>query len=84
VTSSTGSPPGWWTALGRDAAVLAAAAVTALPRDTTTETAEIARRRKLVRKALADARVSLWTSDEHGFDAARTLPRTIHVAELSR
>ena len=58
-----GSPPSFWAAAGRDAAVLARASVKDLPQASTEERSEVEARRKIVRDALetATASVPLWT-----------------------
>jgi len=83
LVARTGARPAWWTALGRDAAVLARMALSSLPLDSTSDVDEIARRRAVVRQALVDARAPLWTSDHEGFDATRNLPRSIRLVDLN-
>jgi hypothetical protein len=75
-------PPGWWVALGRDAAMLAWAAVQALPARSTEEPGEVEARRVQVAASLAAAQADLWTTDASGFRGARTLPRTVGVREV--
>ena len=82
MVAQTGAPEGWWTALGHDAATLARAALATLPPDSTADLTEISRRRALVQEGLIHAHAPLWTSELEGFDASRTLPRTIRVVEL--
>ena len=57
-----GSPPSFWAAAGRDAAVLARASVKDLPQASTEDRGEVEARRKTVRDALEAASVPLWTS----------------------
>lgn len=78
-----GHSPTWWTALGYDAAVLARRAVSALPLDTTTDDAEIRRRRETARAGIEAARASLWTTEAKGFEAgSHSLVRDLRVVEL--
>ena len=74
--------PSWHLALGRDAGRLARAALASLPLDTSTDKAEVDRRRIATRDALGAAHVHLWTSEHESFDAAHVLPRTLRVVEL--
>lgn len=78
------APPTFWTALGRDAAVLAWAGVQALPAEGTEEPNEVAARRASAAAALAMAEAPLWTSEAHGFGGARSLPRSLGVREIAR
>jgi len=71
--------PSWWTALGRDAAVLAGQAVQNLNTQATVDAREVRVRRAEATAALGQARASLWTSASKGFDANRKLPRVITV-----
>ena len=84
MSRRTGAPAGWWTAVGHDAAALACAALARVPPDTTTDREEVARRRAAVREGLVEAHAPLWTSEHDGFDASRSLPRTIRVVDLGR
>jgi hypothetical protein len=84
MVARTGAPARWWTALGRDATVLARRALASLPTDTTENPAEIARRRALVQKSLHDTTATLWTSDHQGFGADGVLPRTFRIVDLGR
>jgi hypothetical protein len=84
MVKRTGAPPAWWAALGHDAAVLAKASIITLPLDTTADPVEISRRHLATHQALLDAKAPLWTSEQSGFDARRSLPRVIRVVELSR
>lgn len=72
-----GDDPSWWAALGRDAAVLAQAALAVLPQGLATDAGEVARRREAVRGALEAASVALWTTSAAGFGAGRRVERTI-------
>ncbi len=78
-----GSRPSYWTALGRDAGILARAAMAPLPGDTTSETRAIAQRRAIVQAGLLSARSRLWTSDEKGFSPDRVLARSLHMLTWS-
>jgi len=77
-----GAKPSYWTAVGRDAALLAHAAEVDLPADRTTSPTEIARRREMVRAALLTVKATLWTTDASGFAQDHKLPRTLHVVDL--
>jgi hypothetical protein len=76
------SPPSFWTALGRDAAVLAWAGVQALPAQGTEDPAEVEARRAWAAQALAGAQAELWTTEAKGFGGGRVLGRTIGVREV--
>lgn len=69
--------PNWWAALGRDAAVLAAKAVSSLT-DASTNS-EVRARREDARVSLLGAEETLWTSDSKRFDADRRLRRTVRI-----
>lgn len=81
--------PSWFLALGRDAAVLAWAAVSTL-----TETSDDPRKADDPRKveaqrvaaasALAAADVTLWTTDKTGFAGRRTIVRDVKVEAPKR
>lgn len=58
---------GWWTALGRDAAVLARLAVRGLEGGAVSDAPTVAARRASARAALAAARAKLWTSEASGW-----------------
>jgi hypothetical protein len=77
-----GTPPNYWAALGRDAGVLARSAVSPLPQDVATSDASIYQRRALVEAGLMATKDDMWSSDERGFDADRTLKRTMGVVEV--
>jgi hypothetical protein len=76
------SPPGWWAALGHDAAVLAWAAVRTLPQQGTEDPREVTARLAKAAQALGDASGELWTSEARGFGGKQVLPRTIGAREL--
>jgi hypothetical protein len=84
MVARTGAPARWWTALGRDATVLARRALASLPTDTTEATDEIARRRATVTRSLHEVKAPLWTSERDGFDGAGMVERTMKVVELGR
>ena len=75
-----GARPTYWTALGRDAAALAGAALAPLPIDATTDPKAVTQRRAIVQAGLQAARVRLWTSDDKGMGADRVLPRALRLA----
>lgn len=77
-----GARPNWWTALGRDAGVLARKAVASLPLDATDAPNTVALRRTQVEANLLRIRTKLWTTDSTGFDAARYLPRVLSVVAI--
>lgn len=79
-----GARPSYWTALGRDAGVLAKAALEPLPRDSTSEAKAVAQRRAIVQAGLLATRVPLWTSDERGVAADRVLSRALRVVTWKR
>jgi hypothetical protein len=82
AADSKGAPPGgWWAALGRDAGVLAWAAVRGLPATGTEDPAEVRARRAAVAAALARVEVALWTTEATGFAGGRALARRISVRE---
>ncbi len=72
------SPPSWWSAIGRDAAVLAASAVENLA-ESGTDAGEVKARRVEAASALAAARASLWTTEAQGFGDGQRLERSIRV-----
>lgn len=79
-----GAPPSYWTALGRDAGLLARRAVAALPLDTTRVAAEVARRRDAADAAVLAARARLWTTEATGVGPDRRVPRTLRVLSWER
>ncbi len=74
--------PSYWTALGRDGALLAHVAEASLPNDRVTSQSEITKRRELARAGLATAKTTLWTTDATGFAEEHKLPRTLRVVDL--
>lgn len=77
--SKFGVRPSYWTALGRDAGVLAKSALASLPSDTTADPKLVAERRAQAVAALLAARAPLWSTDDRGFGTDRILPRTLRV-----
>ena len=77
------SPPNWWAALGRDAAVLAWAGVNKLPDRGTEDPNEVEARRSQAAAALASTQAELWTTEANGFGGGHVLPRKIGVRETS-
>jgi hypothetical protein len=67
----------WWTALGRDAATLARAAVDQLPTETVTDARAVTERRQAARDLLATAKARLWSTESAGWTSGRTMKRTI-------
>jgi hypothetical protein len=67
----------WWTALGRDAAVLARMAVDELPMDTATDSHVVTERRAHARDVLAAARARLWSTEAAGWTDTHAMKRTI-------
>lgn len=74
-------PPGWWAALGRDAAVLAQAGLARLPAKGTEDPAEVKARRREVTEGLARASAALWTTEARGFEGKQRMGREIRVGE---
>ncbi|MSP26125.1 MAG: hypothetical protein EXR75_13405 [Myxococcales bacterium] len=69
--------PSWWTAVARDAAVLAGAAARHAK---SAESADaVAASRLAAAEALATATSALWTSDATGFDSDRRIPRAVSI-----
>lgn len=77
--SRFGVRPSYWTALGRDAGVLAKAAIQALPTDATSDPKAVAQRRAQVQAGVAAAKVRLWTSDETHVGEGRALHRALRL-----
>ncbi|WP_050428830.1 ABC transporter substrate-binding protein [Chondromyces crocatus] len=75
--------PGWWAALGRDAALLAQAGVLGLPNRETEDPGEVKARRRSVRDRLAEAKASLWTTAAPGFGGAQRLSRELQTRETT-
>jgi hypothetical protein len=78
---SNAPPGGWYEALGHDAALLAARALEALPRDGLVRGGSVEVLHEKARDALAVAEAELWTSEFRGFARARVLPRKLGVVE---
>ncbi|MGA2448763.1 MAG: hypothetical protein ABTD50_08825 [Polyangiaceae bacterium] len=72
----------WLSALARDAATLARAALLRLPTDTVTGPRATAERRARARDLFAEARASLWTTERDSWAADHEMPRTLRVAEV--
>jgi len=75
---------GWWSALGRDAAVLARTALLKLPLDTVSEPGAVAARRAAGRDDIAAARARLWSTETSGWSADHTMKRAICTADATR
>lgn len=73
--------PTWWMGLGRDAAVLAVVAVRDLAE--AASDSDVRARRREATAVLAQVQADLWTTEAHGFDATRTLPRAITVVRAN-
>jgi len=71
--------PSWWTALGRDAAVLGWKAVERLEGAATEDPKEVRARRAEAATGLAAASVGLWTSSARGFGPDGRVLRTVVV-----
>jgi hypothetical protein len=74
-------PGGWYEALGHDAALLAARALEALPKDGLVQGGSVEVLHEKARDALAVAEAALWTSEARGFSKSRVLPRKLGVVE---
>ena len=79
--ASTLGTVSWWTALGRDAATLARAAVRQLPTSAASDVHEVKDRRARARTLLAAARARLWTTEAAGFTAEHAMKRAICAVE---
>lgn len=77
-----GQTPKWWSALGRDAGLLARQAVSALPANTTANPEAVAQRHAIVAGALARAKAPLWSTEATGFDGGHVLARSLRVVEI--
>lgn len=77
-----GAPPTYLAALARDAAVLAQAALAALPTTKATEPGDVAWRYVETTKALERARGHLWTTESRGFGPDGDLPREARITEI--
>jgi ABC-type branched-subunit amino acid transport system substrate-binding protein len=76
----TGRPPTWHAALGHDAALLAAAAISDFALERVDDAREVAALHRRAQKSLATAKAVLWTSDRTGFEGGRQLPRKLRIA----
>ncbi|WP_146648348.1 hypothetical protein [Labilithrix luteola] len=74
-----GVRPTYWTAIGRDAGVLARTALAPLPADSATDVQGVTQRRAIVQAGLLAARVRLWTTDDMGVGKDRVLPRALRL-----
>ncbi len=81
--ASHGAPPDWFAALGHDAALLALAATSVLPMDTTTDQRQVERRRAQVQQALLEATGTLWSTTERGFGGALEMKREIRYDRIA-
>lgn len=74
---SVGQAP-WFQVLGRDAALLSAQALLAVPPATSVEDRKQASRlHALAGKALAQVEAELWSTETRGFGGSRDIPRTL-------
>jgi branched-chain amino acid transport system substrate-binding protein len=78
-----GARPTYWSALGRDAGVLAKRAISPLPLDTATKEDSIYQRRAIVEAGLVAARLPLWSSDAKGVNAKKRIERTLAIRQLT-
>jgi hypothetical protein len=76
-----GAPPGWFAALGHDAAMLARAALDAVPERRVEDPAAVARFHAEVRRAMASAETDLWSTDARGFGGGNAIAREWKVVE---
>ncbi len=74
----------WWTALGRDAAVLARRVVMTLSTDAVSAAGEVARRRGVVAAGLLSARARLWSTEARGFGGKHDILRSLCVVDMAR
>lgn len=74
-----GVRPSYWTAIGRDAGVLARASIAPLPADATSDPRAVLQRRSIVQTGVLAARVRLWTTDDKGVGTDRVLPRALRL-----
>jgi hypothetical protein len=77
-----GRAPSWFAAMGHDAAVLARAALRALPIDRADDSIEVEKRHRLARDALGRADAELWSTDARGFAGQNAVSREIGVVEV--
>jgi hypothetical protein len=79
--------PTWWTALGRDAAVLARLAARGLPDGEASEAHAVSERRSQARDALLAARARLWSTEATGWGEGtppRVMRRTVCAEESKK
>lgn len=74
-----GVRPSYWTAIGRDAGVLARTALSPLPADSATDIQGVTQRRAIVQAGLMAAHVRLWTTDDMSIGKDRVLPRALRL-----
>lgn len=77
-----GSRPTYWSALGRDAGVLAKRATQPLPLDAATKEDAILHRRSIVEASLLAARQKFWSSEQETIGASRRLDRTLSLRRV--
>jgi hypothetical protein len=77
-----GQAPSWFATVGHDAAVLARAALRALPADQTEDAVEVAKRQQRAEASLRSVDVDLWSTSARGFSGAAVLGREIRVVEV--
>jgi hypothetical protein len=77
-------PPSWWAALGRDAAVLAYAAVAVLKPTAAGDDEGVRDRRHTALLELARAESELWTTASMGFTKTQVMERTVTVTQGGR
>jgi hypothetical protein len=77
-----GKAPSWYSALGHDAAVIARAALRAIPQDRAEESREVTRRHELAGAAILRFEGELWSTDARGFGGSNTIPRDIKILEV--
>jgi hypothetical protein len=78
-----GSRPTYWSALGRDAGVLAKRATQPLPLDAATKDDAILHRRNIVEASLLAARQKFWSSDKDMVSSNRRLQRTLRIEKVT-
>ena len=76
------TPPTFWSALGRDAAMLGWQSVQVLPKRGTADPKEVEAQHAQVASALRAAKGELWTTEAHGFAGGQVLGRTLGIREL--
>jgi hypothetical protein len=76
----TARPTTWHAALGHDAALLAAAAISDFALERVDDARDVAALHRRAQKNLAMAKAALWTSERAGFQAGRQLRRTLRIA----